>query len=474
MNWRTENVTSGSEKTAPGAPTAPAPCHAGPDPASLSNIGGMNETPSGDRVSIGFFGRRNVGKSSVVNAVTGQRLAVVSNVKGTTTDPVQKAMELLPLGPVLVIDTPGIDDTGALGAERVRQARKVLNKADVAVLVVDATEGMTPVEDELVRLFRAKGTPHVVAWNKMDCFACDAPRNYNTRHAGLDPASIPDNAVPVSVPDGSVPVSALTGFGIPALKDAIARSVRTGDTKLRIVGDLISPSDFVVLVVPIDKAAPKGRLILPQQQVIRDVLESDAAAVVVKEHELADTLRALGRKPGLVVTDSQVFAKVSADTPPDVPLTSFSILFARYKGDLAQNVRGVRALDGIGDGDRILVCEGCTHHRQCDDIGTVKLPRWIRDYTRARPEFDFTSGGDFPDDLAGYSLVVHCGACMLNEREMKYRLAQAADAGVPMTNYGILIAHIQGILRRATAPFPAIRAALDESTVVDESAALDG
>jgi [FeFe] hydrogenase H-cluster maturation GTPase HydF len=424
-------VTSGSDKNAP-----------------VSNIGGLNEAPAGERTAIGFFGRRNVGKSSVVNAVTGQQLAVVSDVKGTTTDPVQKAMELLPLGPVLVIDTPGIDDTGRLGEQRVRQTRKVLNKADVAVLVADASAGMTPAEEELVELFRAKGTPYVIAWNKADLLP--------PADGGGEAAAHGDDA------RSGIRVSALTGDGIAALKEAIARAVPAGDAKLRIVGDLISPSDFVVLVVPIDKAAPKGRLILPQQQVIRDVLESDATAVVVKEHELADTLGALGRRPSLVITDSQVFAKVSADTPPDVPLTSFSILFARYKGDLAQNVRGVRALDGIGGKGRILICEGCTHHRQCDDIGTVKLPRWIRDYTGGRAQYEFASGGDFPDDLSAYSLVVHCGGCMLNEREMRYRLAQAEDAGVPMTNYGILIAYIQGILRRTVAPFPAIAAELGQ------------
>jgi [FeFe] hydrogenase H-cluster maturation GTPase HydF len=390
----------------------------------------MNDAPAGDRAVVGFFGRRNVGKSSVVNAVTGQQLAVVSEIRGTTTDIVQKAMELLPLGPALIIDTPGIDDEGSLGEKRVRQARKALNRTDIAVLVADATEGMTPVEEGLVARFKAKRIPYVIVYNKSDL--------------------LPGGA---AADDGcSIYVSALTGDGVEELKEKIARSVRQDGGGRRLVGDLIAPGDSVVLVVPIDKAAPKGRLILPQQQVIRDVLESGAVSVVVRESELADTLENLGGKPGLVITDSQAFGKVSMDTPPDVPLTSFSILFARYKGDLEQNVDGLRALGDVRDGDRILICEGCTHHRQCDDIGTVKLPRWIRDFTGARPVFEFVSGGDFPDDLSAYRLIVHCGGCMLNEREMKNRLARAGEAGAPMTNYGVLIAHTHGILPRALAP----------------------
>ncbi|MDR2163012.1 MAG: [FeFe] hydrogenase H-cluster maturation GTPase HydF [Clostridiales Family XIII bacterium] len=393
----------------------------------------MNDTPAGDRTVIGFFGRRNVGKSSVVNAVTGQQLAVVSEVGGTTTDPVQKAMELLPLGPVLIIDTPGIDDEGSLGEKRVRQARKVLNRTDVAVLVVDALAGMTRIEDELVFLFKTRQTPYVIVYNKSDLLKQSA-------YGG--PAD-----------DGhSVYVSALTGYGIEALKEKIARSVRPDGAGRSLISDLVRPGDLVVLVIPIDKAAPKGRLILPQQQVIRDVLESGAASVVVRESELVDTLGSLAAKPALVITDSQAFGKVSADTPEDVPLTSFSILFARYKGDLEQNVLGVRTLEDIRDGGRVLICEGCTHHRQCDDIGTVKLPRWIRDFTGAQPAFEFTSGGDFPDDLSMYDLIVHCGGCMLNEREMKRRLDSASALGVPMTNYGVLIAHAHGILTRALAP----------------------
>ncbi|MDR3224911.1 MAG: [FeFe] hydrogenase H-cluster maturation GTPase HydF [Clostridiales Family XIII bacterium] len=433
------------------------------------HISGMNETPAGDRVVIGFFGRRNVGKSSVVNAVTGQQLAVVSEVKGTTTDPVQKAMELLPLGPVLIIDTPGIDDAGALGEQRVRQTRKVLNKTDIAVLVVDAAEGMTPIEEELVALFKAKRTPYVIAYNKNDLVdkkeESDAPApealdSMTPDAAGSESVYATGQGHAALAAGRSIRISALHHTGIAELKECIARAVRTEDRTRCIVGDLIAPDDFVILVVPIDSAAPKGRLILPQQQVIRDVLEAGASAIVVRESELAGTLKDLGKKPRLVITDSQAFEKVNADTPPEVQLTSFSILFARYKGDLMQNVKGVRALDRIKDGDRILICEGCTHHRQCDDIGTVKLPRWIRDFTGAKPAFEFTSGGDFPDDLSGYQLIVHCGACMLNEREMKYRLAQAADAGVPMTNYGILIAYVHGILHRTLSPFRALSAAV--------------
>ncbi|MDR2020951.1 MAG: [FeFe] hydrogenase H-cluster maturation GTPase HydF [Treponema sp.] len=408
---------------------------------------GLNDTPQAGRIHIGFFGRRNAGKSSLVNAVTGQETAVVSRFKGTTTDPVYKAMELLPLGPVMIIDTPGIDDEGSLGEIRVRRAKQVLNKADAAVLVADAAgkdagdgTALSAADRELLRIFKAKEVPHITVYNKSDL--------------------LPEP--PAAVPADSIYVSAKTGYNIARLKERIAALVSAEETKLRIAGDLIHPSDFVILVVPIDKAAPKGRLILPQQQTIRDILEADAAAVVVKEFELRETLEHLGKKPSLVITDSQVFAKVSADTPPDIPLTSFSILFARYKGFLAPAVRGVKALDRIETGSRILVAEGCTHHRQCDDIGTVKLPRWIRQYTRREPEFVFTSGGDFPEDLSSYDLVLHCGACMLNGREMRYRRECAAGQHVPFTNYGIAIAHIQGILRRSIAMFPHILAELED------------
>jgi [FeFe] hydrogenase H-cluster maturation GTPase HydF len=409
----------------------------------------LNETPSAGRIHIGFFGRRNAGKSSLLNAVTGQETAIVSETKGTTTDPVYKAMEILPLGPALIIDTPGIDDTGELGELRVRRAKQVLNKTDAAILVVDAETGKEGPDDELIRLFQAKEIPFIVAYNKGDLFP----------EAGARAVTAGEQAG-----EASIAVSAKTGEHIEALKERIALLARGGEPKLRIAADLIGGGDFVVLVTPIDKAAPKGRLILPQQQTIRDILEADAAAIVVKEFELRETLEHLGKKPALVITDSQVFAKVSADTPRDIPLTSFSILFARYKGFLSQAVRGVAALDRLEDGDRVLISEGCTHHRQCDDIGRVKLPRWIKNYTNKRLEFAFTSGGDFPEDLSPWRLVVHCGACMLNEREMKYRQGCAEDQGIPITNYGILIARIQGILKRSIAMFPHILAELEDES----------
>ena len=391
----------------------------------------MNATPSGERLHIGFFGRRNAGKSSVVNAVTGQALSVVSDVKGTTTDPVQKAMELLPLGPVLIIDTPGFDDTGALGALRVQKTRQILNKTDIAVLVVDATVGKTPADDELIRLFTDKNIPWLLACNKADLIT-----------------------PPTSAAENQLYISAKTGAGIRQLKEQLAGLSRPDQPQRRIVGDLLSPGDAVVLVTPIDSAAPKGRLILPQQQTIRDILDADAIAVVTKEFQLRDALARLTRPPRMVITDSQAFEKVNAEVPPEIPLTSFSILFARYKGTLTGAVRGAYALDKIQTGDQILISEGCTHHRQCDDIGSVKLPRWITNYTKAQPDFHFSSGGEFPTDLSPYKLVVHCGGCMLPPREMQYRAACAADAGVPMTNYGILIAYMQGILQRSIALFP--------------------
>ncbi|WP_010258143.1 [FeFe] hydrogenase H-cluster maturation GTPase HydF [Treponema primitia] len=406
---------------------------------------GLNDTPSANRIHIGFFGRRNAGKSSLVNAVTNQDLVIVSDIRGTTTDPVSKAMELLPLGPVLIIDTPGIDDEGALGELRVRRAKQVLNKTDAAILVVDAVTGKTEADEELISLFRAKQVPFIIAYNKSDLL--ESPPADNAENTGGE---------------NTIYVSAITKHNIETLKERIAFIAKTDEPKLQIVGDLIRPGDFVILVVPIDKAAPKGRLILPQQQTIRDILEADAAAVVVKEFELKETLENIGKKPSLVITDSQVFAKVSADTPADIPLTSFSILFARYKGYLASAVRGVRTLDHIDDRSRILIAEGCTHHRQCDDIGTVKLPRWIKQYTGKEPEFAFTSGGEFPEDLSPYDLIIHCGACMLNEREVRYREANAADQGIPFTNYGTVIAHIQGILKRSVAVFPHILAELED------------
>lgn len=394
---------------------------------------GMNQTPSSDRVHIGFFGRRNAGKSSVVNAVTGQSLAVVSDVKGTTTDPVLKAMELLPMGPVVIIDTPGIDDEGALGELRVKKARQILNKTDVAVLIVDGTLGKQQQDEELIQLFKDKNIPYLVVYNKLDLFK-EKP----------EPA------------ENEIYVSAVCNTNIYELKERIAHLAVTDEPTHRIVGDLLKPGDMAVLVIPIDKAAPKGRLILPQQQTIRDILEADGVSVVVKETQLKETLQSLGKKPALVITDSQAFERVSADTPEDILLTSFSILFARYKGDLKSTVKGAAALENLKDGDTVLISEGCTHHRQCNDIGTVKLPGWISNYTGKDLKFEFTSGTEFPDDLSEYDLIVHCGGCMLNEREMKYRLKCAEDQGVPMTNYGILIAYVHGILKRSLQVFPNI------------------
>jgi iron-only hydrogenase maturation protein HydF len=393
---------------------------------------GLNETPSANRIHIGFFGKRNSGKSSLVNAVTGQDLAVVSDVKGTTTDPVYKAMELLPLGPVVIIDTPGIDDEGTLGELRVKKSRQVLNKTDIAVLVVDSSTGVSPEDRELAGLFEKKNIPYVIAYNKADLL-----------NGEQKPGS-----------DKEIFVSAKTGYNINTLKDKIAAMSNAEGDKRRIVADLISPQDFVVLVIPIDKAAPRGRLILPQQQTIRDILDTGAVAIAVRDSEYRETLEKLGRKPRLVITDSQVFEKVAAETPEDILLTSFSILFARYKGSLETAVKGARTLETLKDGDTILISEGCTHHRQCEDIGTVKLPRWIREYTKKDLVFKFTSGTEFPENLSGYSLVVHCGGCMLNEREMKYRIQCAVDQNVPITNYGILIAYMKGILDRSIAIFP--------------------
>ena len=397
---------------------------------------GMNETPSADRVHIGFFGRRNAGKSSIVNKVTGQELAVVSDVKGTTTDPVSKAMELLPMGPVVIIDTPGIDDEGHLGELRVRKAKQVLNRVDVAVLVVDATVGKTSVDEELIHIFKEKEIPYLVVYNKADLLKTKDGNRLSS-----------DNNLNQNT-EQSIYASAATGQNIYELKEKIASLAVTDELKLRLVGDLLEPSDFAILVVPIDKAAPKGRLILPQQQTIRDVLEAGAAAIVIKEDELSNTLETLGKKPKLVITDSQVFARVSEETPEDIWLTSFSILFARFKGNLKTAAAGAAALDRLKDGDKILISEGCTHHRQCDDIGTVKLPRWIRNYTGKELEFEYSSGRDFPEDVTKYSLIVHCGGCMLNEREMRYRQKCALDQEIPITNYGIAIAYMQGILKR--------------------------
>ena len=397
----------------------------------------MNNTPSGDRIHIGFFGRRNAGKSSVVNAVTGQDLAVVSDVKGTTTDPVSKAMELLPLGPVMIIDTPGFDDEGELGLLRVKKTRQVLNKTDIAVLVVDASEGQKECDRQLIALFKAKEISYIVVYNKSDL---------------LD--VVPEDT------DHAIYVSALRGEKIFELKERMARLKQT-QTDRCIVRDKLNSGDFVVLVVPIDKAAPKGRLILPQQQTIRDILDANAVSIVAKESELADTLAGLGRKPAMVITDSQVFHTVSPIVPPDIPLTSFSILMARYKGLLEDAVRGAAAVEALQDGDTVLIAEGCTHHRQCDDIGTVKIPNWLRKYTGKNIAIKTCSGMEFPDDLSPYAMVIHCGGCMLNEREVRYRTKCAVDQGVPITNYGTLIAYLNGILKRSVELFPDLAAGLE-------------
>lgn len=399
---------------------------------------GLNDTVSADRIHIGFFGLRNAGKSSVVNAVTGQELSLVSDVKGTTTDPVKKAMELLPLGPVVIIDTPGIDDAGQLGEMRVRKARQVLNYTDIAVLVTDAPEELSSAENELIALFNDKNIPYIIARSKSDLRKELPPK------------------------DKTVYVSAKTGAGIFELKEMIgALSVKEDNSK-RIIADLLEENDIAVLVVPIDKAAPKGRLILPQQQTIRDILEAGAISVVVRDTELPAALASLGKKPKIVITDSQAFGRVSKDVPEDIMLTSFSILFARYKGDLINAVKGAAALDKLKDGDKVLISEGCTHHRQCGDIGTQKLPMWISKHCGKQLCFEFTSGMEFPEDLSKYALVVHCGGCMLNEREMKYRIKRSLDSGTPITNYGTAIAHINGILKRSLMPFPEAVKALEE------------
>ena len=401
---------------------------------------GMNQTPASERVHISFFGKRNAGKSSVINAVTGQDLAIVSSVMGTTTDPVYKSMELLPLGPVVVIDTPGIDDEGELGALRVRKSYQVLNKTDIAILVVDSTTGKGEEEFALLHKFHEKHIPYLVVYNKIDLLSVEEIKN-----------------LAMSVRAGEVLASAADGMNIQELKEKIA-TLKPEDTHQDpLIQDLIEPLDLVILVVPIDKAAPKGRLILPQQQTIRDILERGALSLVVRDTELKSTLDhflAQGVCPKLVVTDSQAFARVSKDVPENITLTSFSILFARYKGELETQLKGVAALSSIEDGDHILIAEGCTHHRQCGDIGTCKMPEWIRNYTGKEPVFEFTSGTEFPDDVSSYKMVVHCGGCMLNEREMKYRIACCQDQGVPITNYGILIAQVTGILKRSLGPFP--------------------
>lgn len=407
----------------------------------------INSTPSGSRLHIAIFGRRNAGKSTLINALTNQKLAVVSDVPGTTTDPVAKAMELLPLGPVMIIDTAGFDDEGPLGALRIEKTYEVLRKTDLAILAVNAQDGLTQYELDFAKQLKERNIAAVAAINKSDLVAIpmDEVKNYE-KILGFP----------------AVSVSSETGSGIEDLKELIIKNTKFDDGQLRVVGDLIKPGDIVVLVTPIDKAAPKGRLILPQQQTIRDIIESDAMAVVTKEHELKETLSKLAVKPALVVTDSQVFLKVSADVPKDIPLTGFSILFARMKGDLIELVRGIAALERLKHGDRVLIVEGCTHHRQSDDIGTVKIPRWIRQMVSGDIQFEWASGNHFPKDIDRFQAIVHCGACMLNRPEMQYRLNYAKQKGIPMTNYGMLIAHVQGILKRALEPFPAALMELEE------------
>ncbi len=448
---------------------------------------GLNETVSAERLHIGFFGVRNAGKSSLVNAVTGQDLAVVSDIKGTTTDPVKKAMELLPLGPVVIIDTPGLDDEGELGAQRVKKARQILAQTDIAVLVVDSTRGRTEADEELISLFEEKKLPYLVAYNKADLLGdrtagnvspapCShgntngeslapcSPGNTNSETPALYPHKNTDTHPehnPAQLKDNELFVSAATREGIHELKEKIGAFAPAAAKDKSILADLLAPGDIVVLVVPVDEAAPKGRLILPQQQTMREILDIHCTFITCQPEELKQTLADLSRKPRLVVTDSQAFRKVAAATPGDVLLTSFSILFARYKGSLPRLVEGAAQLARLKDGDKVLISEGCTHHRQCNDIGTVKLPHWIEAYSGAKPVYTFTSGTEFPEDLSAYTLVIHCGGCMLNEKEMKHRISRAVQSGVPIVNYGIAIACMNGILERSLQAFPDILAVLE-------------
>ena len=409
----------------------------------------LNNTPSANRVHIAFFGRRNAGKSSLVNAVTGQNLAIVSDVRGTTTDPVSKAMELLPLGPVVIIDTPGIDDEGELGGLRVKRSYQVLNKTDVAILVVDACLGIQPEDKALLERIRLKEIPYLVVYTKADLAG-------GLSDGGIDGGK--DGAAPIAAPASadSILVSSRTGANIYELKERIASLAKNMAVEHKIISDLLSREDIVILVTPIDSSAPKGRMILPQVQTIRDILDAHAAPLVTQTEELPAMLQALAKKPFAVVTDSQAFGTVMKIVPDDIPLTSFSILMARRKGILETAARGAFEAENLRDGDRVLISEGCTHHRQCEDIGTVKLPGWIWKFTGKELSFSFTSGTEFPDDLSEYALVVHCGGCMLNDREMRYRMKCAVDQGVPFTNYGTLIAHMNGILRRSLSLFPVI------------------
>lgn len=406
----------------------------------------LNSTPSSERVHIGIFGRRNAGKSSLLNALTGQDMAIVSEVRGTTTDPVKKAMELLPLGPVVLIDTPGIDDEGDLGELRIKKSYQALNRTDIAVVVLDGETGLTSQDRELLERIGKKEIPCLAAVNKTDLTepkkeeACvQAVRNILKSSMG-------------NIPWEVLPVSAASGKNIFQMKELLAHMLPEENAGRRLAGDLVQPGDLVMLVIPIDKAAPKGRLILPQQQTIRDLLEAGAGAVAVTDRELPEMMEKLGDRIRLVITDSQVFQQVGKQIPREIPLTSFSILFARYKGELDIFLKGTEKADALQEGDRILVCEGCTHHRQCNDIGTVKIPGWLEVYTGKKLQFTFTSGGDFPEDLTEYQMIIHCGGCTLNAREMRYRIACAEDAKVPITNYGMLIAKLKGILERSVRP----------------------
>ncbi|SNS09643.1 iron-only hydrogenase maturation protein HydF [Anaerovirgula multivorans] len=411
----------------------------------------MNQTPRSNRIHIALFGNRNAGKSSIINALTGQNIAIVSDVKGTTTDPVYKTMELLPVGPVVFIDTAGLDDEGELGQLRKEKSFEVLNKTDIALILIDATIGITSYDKEIVKLVKSKEIPIQGILNKIDLQSADKEEL---------------QVLETSLGIPFISVSASTGENISLLKKAIIKIAPNEEDKFKIVGDLVSSGDFVILVIPIDKAAPKGRLILPQQQTIRDILECDAITIVTKEYELRDTLENLGKKPALVITDSQAFLKVAADTPKDIPLTSFSILFARHKGDLAELVKGAKSIETLQNGDSILVAEACTHHQQADDIAHVKIPRWIRQLTGKNLNFEYCAGTQFPRDLQKYKLIIHCGGCMLNRRAMVYRISQAVEAGIPIVNYGVLIAHVQGILERVISPFPQVKMLWEENESV--------
>jgi [FeFe] hydrogenase H-cluster maturation GTPase HydF len=411
----------------------------------------LNETPRSSRVHIALFGKRNAGKSSIINAITDQDIAIVSEVKGTTTDPVYKSIEILPIGPCVIIDTAGIDDSGELGSLRIKKTFEVLEKTDVALLVVDAAIGLDEADRETLNTIKEKNIPTIILLNKCDVVELPFSEIENLKK---------ELNLPVVV------VSAANKQGIKELKNQIINMLPQDEDKFKILGDLINPGDFVVLVTPIDKSAPKGRLILPQQQTIRDILESDAIAIVTKEYELKETLENLGKKPKLVITDSQVFLKVAADTPKDIPMTSFSILFARFKGDLVELIKGAKAIEKLKDGDKVLISEGCTHHKQADDIGKVKIPRWLRQITGKAIDFEFTSGTSFTEDVKKYALIVHCGGCMLNRAAMLSRINSAKDFNVPIVNYGVLIGYVQGVLPRALEPFPLAKMIWDEDDTI--------